>query len=70
MRIQHDTVEWSHVEWYDSTYGTVTRTDGGEWVARVKLPNGKLGRVKETFVSLQAAMAAVVRVWEKEKETV
>lgn len=60
--------EWSKVEWYTSKYGTVTRTDGGEWVARVKVVvNGveKEGRIAETFVSAEVAMGAVVRTWER-----
>lgn len=60
--------EWSHVEWYSSKYGTVTRTDGSEWVARVNIKqNGqeKQGRIAETFVSAEVAMGAVVRTWEK-----
>jgi hypothetical protein len=59
---------WTHVEWFTSDYGTVTKVDGGEWEGRVKMPNGQLGRIRETFVSADVAKGMVERVWEAEKE--
>lgn len=62
-------VDWGHYEWYSSTYGSASRdNDGSEWVARVKLPDGREARIKEKFASANVAMAAVIRTWERENK--
>jgi hypothetical protein len=63
-------VEWSHSEQYTSSYGTVSRVDGEEWIARVVMPNGTMGRLRDSFPSVEAAKATIVRVWEKVRENV
>lgn len=61
--------DWGHYEWYASVYGSVSRDcDSSEWIARVKLPDGKEARIKETFPSANVAMAAVIRTWERENK--
>lgn len=57
--------EWTKHESYTSARGTVTLVDG-EWVGRVNLPGGRIGRLAETFMSVAVAMGEVERRWEKE----
>lgn len=60
--------EWTKVETWYSAMGMVEKVLGEEWVGRVNLPNGKVGRIGETFVSAEVAMASVERVWKRENK--
>lgn len=63
---------WDHYERYTSVFGSVSKEEGGEWIARVSLKNRKdhqQARLKETFISASAAMSAVVRTWQRENGT-
>lgn len=59
--------KWSHFESYQSSKGSVVK-DGSDWVGKVLLPSGKMGRLKELFTSAPVAMAVVERTWEREME--
>lgn len=62
---------WDHYERYTSVYGSVAKEEGGEWIARVNIKNKKTqARIKETFMSAGAAMAAVIRTWQRENEQI
>ena len=61
--------DWTKVERYESSYGTVTKADTGDWIARVNVVrNGvrQLGRLPELFMCAEVAMGEVERRWKGE----
>lgn len=56
---------WDHTESYTCALGFTYRKDLDDWVAKVNI-DGEYFRLTETYVSAQAAMAAIERTWERE----
>ena len=58
--------DWERVEYWFSGMGMVYK-EGGEWKGKVTLGNVR-GRIDDTFLSAEAAMRCVERVWKREEE--
>ena len=57
---------WEHVESYICERGIVEKSSTGEWVGKVYVRD-RVYRLSEAYVSAAAAMGAVERTWEREK---
>lgn len=59
-------IDWHH-NGFTSQCGLVYPDAMGEWVGKVALPNGRYGRIRETFVSAEVAKGVVERTWKRER---
>ena len=64
----HRAMGWTHTDSYTSLMGFVERVESGEWIGKVLLPDERVARLSETYVSASAAMGAVERTWRRENK--